>query len=481
VLPELVDQAAQHPDVFAEVMDSAPLAVAIDFCLMAALLVVGKILRTRLRVLQNWFVPPSVVAGAFGLLLGPQVLDVLPFSTMMGKYAWLLVVVLFASFPIGQKPSASARHVINKVGSTFFYNFFAETSQFALGAVLCLFVMRWFWPDLHEGFAWLLPAGFVGGHGYSTAIGSTLERFGLKDAVSIGMTMATVGLLLAIIGGVLLIRQATGNGYTRLVKERSTLPGSLRTGLIPPGERSPLGEGTVSPMSIDPLAWHSALVLSATLGGILITQWLAGISWLKIGGKPLYLPEICTALVAAMVLQRLLRVIKLSAYVDKKVVTRIASSVSDYMVGFGVASIKISVVMTFWQPLLFLIVVGLLWIAFNLYVLAPRMLNNYWFERGIFTYGYSTGVVAFGITLLRMIDPEFRSEALEDYGLAYVLIAPVELCLVALSPLLYMTYPMITTLVLVGATVVALVGARLLGFWYRADKLAGRPGEQKDA
>ena len=150
-----------------------------------------------------------------------------------------------------------------------------------------------------------------------------------------------------------------------------------------------------------------------------------------------------------------------------------------FRVGFGVASIKISVVLAFWQPLVFLIVIGLLWVIFNLYVLAPRMLHNYWFERGIFTAGYSTGVVAFGITLLRLIDPEFRSEALEDYGLSYVLIAPAELFLVALGPLLYMTYPMITTSVLVLAPVASLVAAKMLGFWYKADKRASRPREQR--
>jgi hypothetical protein len=38
---------------------------------------------------------------------------------------------------------------------------------------------------------------------------------------------------------------------------------------------------------------------------------------------------------------------------------------------------------------------------------------------------------------------------------------------------------MTTTSVLVFASVAALAAARLLGFWYYADKLASRPGEKR--
>ena len=221
-----------------------------------------------------------------------------------------------------------------------------------------------------------------------------------------------------------------------------------------------------------------ALVGAATLAGIYITKWIGSISWLTIGGKPLYMPEVCTAILAAMVLQRLLRVIKMDAYVDKKTITRIGSGVSDFMVGFGVASIKISVVVTFWQPLLFLVIAGVLWVVFNLLVMAPRMLNNYWFERGIFNFGWCTGVVAFGVTLLRIVDPDYESGTLEDYGLAYIIIAPIELFLVSLSPIFYATYGWWTTLVLVLAAVGIPLTAKAMGLWYPASRLGIRQNEK---
>ncbi len=475
--PELISQAIKEPSVIAGVMKSAPMLVLLDFGFMAMLLFIGKVLRAKIRIFQDYFIPASVIAGFLGLVLSPQMLNIIPFSTVMGKYAWLLVVVLFATLPLGQTKNKSKKEVFNKAGSTLMFSVFAEVAQFALAAILGMTVMKLLWPSLHEGFAWMLPAGFAGGHGYATAIGGTLEKFGFHDAISVGMTMATIGLLVAIFGGVALIRYGTKRGYTRIVKKAESLPVSLRTGLLPSEERTAIGEGTVSPMSIDPLAWHAALVGTATLAGIYLTKWIGAVSWLKIGGKPLYMPEVCTAILAAMALQRLLRGIRMDGYVDRKIITRMGSGVSDFMVGFGIASIKISVVLTFWQPLLFLIIVGLLWVSFNLLVVAPRMLNNYWFERGIFNFGWCTGVVAFGVTLLRIVDPDYESGTLEDYGLAYIIIAPIELFLVSLSPIFYASYGGWTTLVLALAAIGIPIAAHAMGLWYPSDKQALRKNE----
>ena len=68
-------------------------------------------------------------------------------------------------------------------------------------------------------------------------------------------------------------------------------------------------------------------------------------------------------------------------------------------------------------------------------VICRRLFKNYWFERSVFIYGWSTGVIAMGVTLLRIVDPEYRSKTLEDYGMAYVFISFAEILLVALLPI----------------------------------------------
>jgi ESS family glutamate:Na+ symporter len=52
----------------------------LDFGIMAVLLVIAHILRSRLRLLQNLFVPTAIIAGFLGLAGGPQGLDALPWQ-----------------------------------------------------------------------------------------------------------------------------------------------------------------------------------------------------------------------------------------------------------------------------------------------------------------------------------------------------------------------------------------------------------------
>jgi ESS family glutamate:Na+ symporter len=60
-----------------------------------------------------------------------------------------------------------------------------------------------------------------------------------------------------------------------------------------------------------------------------------------------------------------------------------------------------------------------------LLVLAPRVLPAGWFERGITEFGQATGVVASGILLLRMADPQDRSDALTAFSIKQMLLQPL--------------------------------------------------------
>ena len=42
-----------------------------------------------------------------------------------------------------------------------------------------------------------------------------------------------------------------------------------------------------------------------------------------------------------------------------------------------------------------------------------------------------------GIAMLRVADPEQKSHCMEDYALAYLFIAPVEICLITFAPVAF--------------------------------------------
>lgn len=411
-------------------MEFGPYDMMLDFALMSILLFVAKYLRTKIKIIQNLFLPSSLIAGFLGLFLGEQFLDIIPFSARISEYAYLLVVVLFASLFLGNSEKVSFKKIANKSGNTFLLNLAAEVGGFGMALLFGGIIISRLFPDVNPAFPLMLPAGFTGGHGYAAAIGGTLKEVaGWEEALSIGQTFATIGLLTGVLGGLILINYATRKKATRFITTMAELPESMQTGLIPKQERISIGEGTIHPMSMDVLTWHILLVLFATAVGYYAAQ--------AFNSKftDISLPLMSVTMIAGVILQTLLNKIGLGEYVDKDIVTRIGSSITDYLVSFGVATISISVVLEYAWPLIIMTLIGIIFPIFFVFVIGKKFFTNFWFERSIFVYGWITGVVAMGITLLRIVDPEFKSGALEDYGIAYVPISFLELLLVSMLPI----------------------------------------------
>lgn len=423
-------------------MEFGPYTMLMDFALMSALLFVAQIIRSKVRWVQNLYLPTAMIAGFMGLFLGnsflgyisPEVAEyALPFSDKMASYAYMLVVVLFASLYIGKSEKQSPKAMMRQVGDTFSLNMAAEFGGFGVALLVGGAFLIFLVPEISSTFAILQPAGFVGGHGYAAAIGTTLEEasntiWGSKEAVIVGQTFATIGILSGIFGGLAAIIIATRKKYTRFIKDMGNLPADMRTGFLAPDNQPSLGKATVSPMAIDALTWHILLIFIASAGGYYSYYWIKGLL------PGITMPMMCLSMLSGVILQKVLNLLKLQHNVDKKVITRMGSSITDYLVAFGIASIKISVVIKFAVPLLILTVLGVSFSMFYLFFVSKRLFHNYWFERGIFVYGWSTGVVAMGVTLLRIVDPDFKSKALDDYGVAYVFISMVELAIVSILP-----------------------------------------------
>jgi ESS family glutamate:Na+ symporter len=97
----------------------------------------------------------------------------------------------------------------------------------------------------------------------------------------------------------------------------------------------------------------------------------------------------------------------------------------DFLVVSAIAAIKLDVFLAYFWPFAILMVVGLAWVVFATWFIAPRMLPGAWFERGITEYGMQTGVTALGLLLLRVADPEFETEAAESFGFKQIIYEPM--------------------------------------------------------
>ena len=410
-------------------MDYNAYSFIMDFAFMSLLLVIAQFLRGGVKFLQNFYIPSSVVAGVIGLICGPQVLNIIPWSDKIGSYAYLLVCILFAGLYLGKKEHVSIKEIFHNVGDTFCVNMATEFICFGSALFFGTLLLKAFFPMVFPEFSLLLPAGFCGGHGYASTIGNALNNLlGRDDCVQLGQTFATIGLLTGLFVGIFLINWAARHGITRYIKEANQLPEECRTGIVPKEKRESIGEETINPMSMDPLAWHLALTLIATLIGYQFYNWY------KQYLPNIEMPVMCLTMLAGVLVQKVIDHTPFRDSVDKHVETRIGSMVTDYLVGFGVASISITVVKAYLGPLLLLCVLGIVWPIIMVFVVGKNLFHDSWFERSIFIFGWCTGVVAIGVTLLRICDPEMKSGTLDDYGTAYTLISVIEVFIVALTP-----------------------------------------------
>ncbi len=242
----------------------------LDFALISGLLVVAHLLRSRIRLFQAILLPTPILAGLIGLAAGPEGLDLIPFARdeggdpVMRRYPGELVILLFATLFMGSRADEPGlATMIRSAGDTFFYNLSAWIGQFGLALLFAGAVLIPLFPEVDGPFALMLPSGFAGGHGTATAVGSILAGQGHENAMAIGYTFATIGLLAAVLGGVAAINLATRSGWTRLVASPRELPADLRRGLIDPAGARPVARETVSPLALETLTWHLGLVLLA--------------------------------------------------------------------------------------------------------------------------------------------------------------------------------------------------------------------------
>ena len=410
-------------------MSFTPWTLLIDVGIVSLLLLLGKLLRAKVAFIQRLFIPPSLIAGFCGLILGPEVLGWLPLSSNMGTYAGILIALVFSCIPFTSSKSRS-NDGGSRIGRMWSYSQAGMLLQWALGGALGMWILSLFWP-LDGAFGLSMPAGFCGGHGTAAAIGEAFSKHGVDEMQSLAMTAATVGIIASVVIGMWIISWGAAHGKTSFLGKFETLPEELRTGILPRDKRISMGEASFSAISLDSMTFNFAFVALSALGGYGISKLIALI-W-----PALMLPVFSCAFIAALLVRWTLGMIKADEHISKPIIGHLSGAFTDYLVAFGVASIKLEIVGRYIVPLTILLVIGLILTLLYVFVVGARIHRTYAFEKSVFTWGWFTGTMAMGIALLRITDPDSKSGTLDDYAIAYLYIAPVEIALVSFAPLAF--------------------------------------------
>lgn len=384
--------------------------------IIGVLLFVATLLRLKVPFLKKAFIPASLIAGILGLILGPYVLGVFPpemrssFSAMPTPF----IVIVFACMMLGTKHNVSKEALIGAAPSIvqcYTYSF----TQVGLTALLTGLIFTPLWGT-NPMFGSVIEIGFEGGHGTAGGMTEVFQELGWAAGADVSQTTATIGLLVGIFGGIILINVAVKKNWTTLLSSSGSLSGDA-TEVFDDSVRKPSTYTTISGNVIDTFAFHAALIgIAILIGQIIIKLFKLAFNY--------SLPLFPFAMIGGWLLNMVLQRTPVAKMMDRGIFVRIQGIAMDFLIVAAVSSVSIPVVLEYWKELVISCVVVTAVVIFLMVFFGPRLYPRHWFESSITRFGIATGVAAIGLMLLRITDPDLKTDAAETYALGTPFCSP---------------------------------------------------------
>ncbi|WP_216692537.1 sodium/glutamate symporter [Dietzia psychralcaliphila] len=418
--------------------------VGFALLILGLALLIGKIIRVRVGIVQSLFLPSSIVAGALLLLLGPEVLGRIagpwgengvftePIVEVWSTLPGLLISVIFATMFLGQELPTPKR-AIKLVGPQLSLGVSLASGQYVVGLLLAALILV---PILAASpmTGALIEIGFEGGHGTAAGMRPVFEELGFTEGADLAVGLATVGIVGGVIIGIALINWAVRTGKTEIVTGSAKMSIEEQKGLFREDEYYSAGKMTSRPASVEPLSLHVALVAVAILIGLGI---LEGLRWIEQAtyasvmldeNTPLeifaFVPLFPLALLGGVILQVIATKAGVAHVIDPQIMLRIQGWALDFLIVAAIGTLSLQAIGENIGAFAILAVAGIVFNVGLFLFLAPRIIGRYWFERGIGDFGQSMGVTATGLILMRVVDPEAKSPAFEAFGYKQLVFEP---------------------------------------------------------
>ncbi len=244
--------------------------------------------------------------------------------------------------------------------------------------------------------------------------------------------LATVGIVSGVLIGTVMINIAARRGVVKPTREEDQPDESLREDERPSTEEFSEFKKDLAQEAgtTDPLSLHIGLVgIAIVIGWLLLTglQWIEQMTWARDGGLEIlaHVPLFPIAMIGGVIVQLCVMRFGLERHVSTRTMSRIAGTALDFTIVAALATLSLTTLGDYFVPFLLLAVAGIAWSLFVLIVIAPRVIPENWFERGIGDFGQSMGVTVTGLLLMRMADPKNKSGALESFGYKQLMFEPV--------------------------------------------------------
>ncbi|MDJ0900891.1 MAG: sodium/glutamate symporter [Xenococcus sp. MO_188.B8] len=414
------------------------LNVLFAFIILAILLLVSVYIKQKVQLLQQLYLPESIIAGAIALLLGGEVLGAIalkinPNSSLVSglfpetmQQIWVqcpgvFINIVFAALFLGEN-IPNPQDIWRKTAPQVAFGQSLAWGQYVFGILTVTFILIPLF-NIDPLAATLIEIGFEGGHGTAAGMAATLDKLGFSEGGNLALGLATVGIITGIVGGTWLIQWGQKQGYIQqenLTIKQQELVATKET-------ESPAL--TIEQLGIDLLSLNFGFTAIAIALGWLILQglfWLESVSWGKNGLEIIEaVPLFPMALIGGIILQLIMNRLGIDYLIDRQMQERIGGVAIDVVIITAIAGLDLTILRDNLGVFVSLSLIGIIWNIFAFVVIAPRIIPIHWFERGLGDMGQSMGVTATGILLIRMVDPENKTAAFESFAYKQLFFEPI--------------------------------------------------------
>lgn len=378
-----------------------------DMVIIALFMLLGFFVREIVKPVQKLFLPSSLIGGLIALVLGQQMLGIAEVPESFSKFSNVLIAPILAALLFGV--------TINRKKIMGFLDYIC-VEQAVYGMQMCLgagfgALLALAWPGLPVGWGSMAQFAFQGGHGNASAAGATYTDLGVPENLSIGMVLATFGLIVAMLVGMIIVNIGVRKGWTKYVKDPKSQPDDFYGGALPEERRVPVGKTVTTSISINHLALQGAWLLTAVFCGKSLIQ-AVGMFWSGVS----VLPSVIQGILGGAIVWNAARLVKLDRFIDVKFIHQISGFLLEVVVLTAMATLDLELISTFIVPILIFTLILTILTVLICFVGCRLFCRDEWFEKALMAYGAGMGNTATGLALVRTVDPDSQSAAPDNHG-----------------------------------------------------------------
>ncbi len=373
------------------------------FFITIVILGITAVISNKISILKNYRIPISLTSSILVLILFSVQTDL---KTLTIYQFWksgpsIFIALIFGALFLERSEKLSTsngRNFKESVLQTILV-YITILGQMFIGLVLTILIFKPFF-NLPISFGSVLETGFAGGHGTAVAMNKSFVDNGLLNGQEYGLFSATVGLILGIVGGIILIKKEKG--------------------------ASIISDEEKSKIELDPVKVIITLTLifiTFLIGSYIKDNFLDLLSVIDSNSPFAFvlrlkdLPLFIFTLLVSVALKFFLVLIKQDYLIENEIINLASNVFMEFLIFTGIASIDMKVISDALIPLCFLFAVGFIWNLICHFYFRKKLMNKeYSFEISLINFGMVNGTTGIGLMLLKMVDPECKSRALKVYA-----------------------------------------------------------------